>query len=63
LASLIGIPALVQVVGATRRLPYISLRIDFTTEEIASVILDAGIDMIFHLLTGEYGQLFFQNAL
>ncbi len=111
LASLIGIPALVQVVGATRRLPYISLRIDFTTEEIVSVILDAGIDVkpkykelsvgafigkadselfdlftrllklngkpqdvgflaplikreiIFHLLTGEYGQLFFQKAL
>lgn len=111
LTSLLGIPALAQVVGATRELPYISLRIDFTTEEIASVILEAGIDttpkdkklsagafigkadtelfdlftkllklngktkdvnflsplikreMIFHLLTGEYGHLFFQKVL
>ena len=111
LASLVGIPALAQVVGATRELPYICLRMDFTTAEITSVILDAGIDvkpknknlsvgafigkadtelfdlfarllklngklkdvnflaplikreMIFHLLTGEYGHLFFQKVL
>ncbi|WP_315074659.1 AraC family transcriptional regulator [uncultured Clostridium sp.] len=110
LASLIDIPALAQVIGATKELPYISLRIDFSTEEIVSVILDAGIDaelknrelsasafvgkadrelcdlftrllrlngnpkkidflsplikreMIFHLLTGEYGYLFLQRA-
>lgn len=111
LASLIDIPASAQVVGATERSPYIGLRIDFTTQEIASVVMEAGIEaeskerglskgafvgksdaelldiftrllklldkpnearflsellkreMIFHLLSGANGHLFFQKVL
>lgn len=111
LASLIDIPAAAQVVEATERSPYIGLRIDFTTQEIASVVMEAGIDaesrengltkgafigksdaelldifsrllklldkpndarflsellkreMIFHLLSGDNGHLFFQKVL
>lgn len=110
-ASIIDMPVSVQVIGASKELPCISLRIDFTTSEIASVILDAKIEfniknknlylgafvgksdeelldlfirllkltdrpkdayflselikreMIYHLLTGEYGYLFFQQVL
>ncbi|OAS21575.1 AraC family transcriptional regulator [Paenibacillus oryzisoli] len=111
LVSLIDIPASGQVVGATRQSPYIGLRIDITTEEITSVMTDAGIhvqpldgklspgayvgksdehlqllfiklvelrgkpeaeirfmsslikrEMIFRLLTGDYGHLFVQRA-
>lgn len=110
-ASIIDMPVSVQVIGASKELPCISLRIDFTTSEIASVILDAKIEfniknknlylgafvgksdeelldlfirllklinkskdtyflsqlikreMIYHLLSGEYGYLFFQQVL
>lgn len=111
LASLIDMPASAQVVGASEQSPYIGLRIDFTTQEIASVVMEAGIDtdpkgkdpragafigkadadlldiflrllkridkpkevpflselikreMLFHLLSGEYGHLFMQKVL
>ncbi|MFD2332917.1 AraC family transcriptional regulator [Cohnella sp. GCM10020058] len=111
LASLIDIPASSQVVGATEQSPYIGLRIDFTTQEIASVVMEAGIgaefrekgltkgafigksdaelldifsrllklldkpndvrflsellkrEMIFNLLSGDSGHLFFQKVL
>ncbi len=110
-ASIIEMPVSVQVIGASKELPCISLRIDFTTSEIASVMLDAQIEfsiknknlylgafvgksdeelldlfirllklidrpkdiyflselikreMIYHLLTGEHGYLFFQQVL
>ncbi|MFW2502777.1 AraC family transcriptional regulator [Clostridium diolis] len=110
-ASIIDMPVSVQVIGASKELPCISLRIDFTTSEIASVILDAKIEfniknknlylgafvgksdeelldlfirllklinkskdtyflsqlikreIIYHLLSGEYGYLFFQQVL
>ncbi|WP_227871996.1 AraC family transcriptional regulator [Paenibacillus albus] len=45
LVSLIDIPASGQVVGATPQSPYIGLRVDITAEEIASVIMDSGIDL------------------
>jgi AraC-like DNA-binding protein len=111
LASVIDIPASAQVVKASKDFPYIGLCIEFTTQEISSVILDAEInvkpkdkkastaafvgksdgtvldlcirllklidrpdaapflsalikrEMIFHLLTGDHGYLFFQQAL
>ncbi len=110
-ASIIDMPVSVQVIGASKELPCISLRIDFTTSEIASVVLDANIEfnikhknlylgafvgksdeellgllirllklidrpkdtyflselikreMLYHLLTGAYGYLFFQQVL
>ncbi|SFB22620.1 AraC-type DNA-binding protein [Cohnella sp. OV330] len=111
LASLIDIPASSQVVGVTAETPYIGLRIDFTTQEIASVVMEAGMnagakekglnagafvgrsdaelldifarllrlidkpndarflsellkrEMIFNLLSGEFGHLFLQKVL
>ncbi|MCM3626091.1 AraC family transcriptional regulator [Paenibacillus glycanilyticus] len=111
LASLIDIPASAQIVGATEDSPYIGLRIDFTTQEIASVVVEAEIntepkerslstaafigksdselldifyrlmklidkpkearfmsellkrEMIFNLLSGDFGHLFMQKAL
>jgi AraC-like DNA-binding protein len=111
LASVIDIPASGQVVEATEKSPYIGLRIDFTTEEIASVVMEAKInvkpkdkklnagafvgksdvelldslarllklvdkakeehflaalikrELIYHLLSGDYGHLFFQQVL
>jgi AraC-like DNA-binding protein len=111
LASVIDIPALGQVVGATEMTPYICLSIEFTTQEISSVIIEAEInvkpngkktgaavfvgksdsdlldlcirllklidkpesvpfisalikrEMIFNLLSGEYGHLFLEQAL
>ncbi|ULL18366.1 AraC family transcriptional regulator [Paenibacillus sp. H1-7] len=111
LASLIDMPASAQVTGATKELPYLGLRIDFTTQEIASVAMEAEInteprendlsagafigksdaglldlffrllklvdkpkearflselikkEMIFNLLSGGYGHLFFQRVL
>jgi AraC-like DNA-binding protein len=111
LASLIDIPAPAQIIGATRQFPYIGLRIDFTTQEVASVVIEADInvkpqenklnsaafigksdadfldictrllklldkpqearflsalikrEMLFHLLSGEYGHFFFQPVL
>ncbi|KRF43553.1 AraC family transcriptional regulator [Paenibacillus sp. Soil787] len=111
LASLIDMPASAQVIGATEESPYISLSIDLTTQEIASVVMEAEIitepeekdlsagafigksdaellniffrllkliekpkearflselikrEMIFNLLSGEFGHLFFQKVL
>lgn len=110
LASVINMPASAQVIGATKSSPYIGLRVDFTTKEIASVVTESGIEfkpkkqtvnigafigkadadlldlfirllksvekpnearflsplikreMIFNLLSGEYGHLFFQQV-
>lgn len=110
LSALIDLPAIAQIDGASSESPYIGLRIDLSSEEIASVIMEAGIEvkprekkldvgafigqadeklldlfirllkladnpqeakflsslikreMIFHLLSGEYGHLFFQKA-
>ncbi|MFZ7102439.1 MAG: AraC family transcriptional regulator N-terminal domain-containing protein [Peptococcaceae bacterium] len=110
-ASIIDMPISVQVKGASKELPAISLRLDFTTSEIASVVTDAKIEfnlknkklylgafvgktdtelldllikllklidkpkdayflaeltkreIIYHLLSGEYGYLFFQQLL
>lgn len=109
--SIIDMPVSVRVLGASKELPAISLRIDFTTNEIASVAMDANIEfdiknkklylgaligqsdekllysflrllklydrprdakflaglikreMIYYLLTGEHGYLFFQQVL
>ncbi len=111
LASLIDIPAPAQIIGATKQFPYIGLRIDFTTQEVASVVMEADInvkpqenklntaafigksdadfldictrllklldkpqeacflstlikrEMLFHLLSGDYGHFFFQPVL
>ena len=111
LASVIDIPAPAQIIGATKQFPYIGLRIDFTTQEIASVVMEADItvqpqenklntgafigksdadlldaclrllklldtpkearflsalikrEMMFHLLSGDYGHFFFQPVL
>ncbi|GFZ30184.1 transcriptional regulator [Clostridium zeae] len=111
LASLIDMPASGQVVNASVDSPFIGLRIDFTTKEIASVAMDIETDikqnmkkqstgafvgksdpellelfirllklienpkgvaflselikreLIFRLLTGDYGHLFYQQAL
>ena len=45
LASIIDMPASGKVVGATRELPYIGLRVDFTAEEVASVVAEAKIEL------------------
>lgn len=45
LASIIDMPASGKVVGATRELPYIGLRVDFTAEEVASVVTEAEIEL------------------
>src|SRR3989442_6663583 len=45
LASVIDIPAPAQIIGATKQFPYIGLRIDFTTKEIASVVMEAEINV------------------
>ena len=110
-ASIIDMPISVQVKDASNEFPTISLRIDFTSSEIASVVMDANLEfninnkklylgvfvgktdeellnlfikllmltdkpkdsyylaklikreMIYHLLTGEYGYLFIQQVL
>lgn len=110
-ASIIDMPVFVQVKGVCEELPAISLRIDFTASEIASVVMDANIkfskknkklylgafvgktdeellglfirllklidkpkdakflavlikrEMLYCLLSGEYGCLFFQQLL
>jgi AraC-like DNA-binding protein len=41
LASIIDMPSAGQVLTATQSTPYIGIKIDLTTEEIASVVLDA----------------------
>ena len=111
LASLIDIPAPAQIIGATKQFPYLGFRIDFTTQEVASVVMEADIrvkpqenklntaafigksdadlldactrllklldapnearflsalikrEMLFHLLSGDSGHLFFQPVL
>ena len=45
LVSVIDMPVFAQVVGATRHSPYIGLRIDLTTKDIASVVMEAGLHM------------------
>ncbi|HWQ43653.1 MAG TPA: AraC family transcriptional regulator [Desulfosporosinus sp.] len=45
LASIIDFPASGRVVGATREFPYIGLRVDFTAEEVASVVTEAKIEL------------------
>ncbi|OPJ61591.1 HTH-type transcriptional activator RhaS [Clostridium chromiireducens] len=109
-ASLIDFPVSAQVIGASEDKPYIGLRVEFTAQEIFSVMMDAKInvnskdnnlnmaafigksnfelldllmrllrlldkpdsipflstlikrEIIYHLLTGDYGQLFLQQA-
>jgi AraC-like DNA-binding protein len=111
LVSVIDIPASAQIIGATKQSPYIGLRVDFTTEDIASVVTEADIsfkprnkklntgayvgtadeglvesfyrlvkliekpaangylssllkrEMIFHLLSGDSGHIFFQQVM
>ncbi|OCT13906.1 AraC family transcriptional regulator [Paenibacillus pectinilyticus] len=110
-ASMIDMPASGQIVDVTLNSPYIAIRIDFTTQEIASVVTEAELivkprssklkeqafigksdvdlltsfvrllqlidkpkearfrselvkrEMIFQLLSGDYGHLFFQQVL
>lgn len=112
MVSMITLPAFAQIAGVTRDTPYIGLRIDITTQEIASVMTQAGIsvkprdkklntaafigkadsgllelfsrllklagsdnpreagylyglikhELIFNLLSGDYGHLFFQEV-
>ncbi|MFL0196020.1 AraC family transcriptional regulator N-terminal domain-containing protein [Clostridium sp. WILCCON 0269] len=45
LASIIDMPASGRVVGATKGFPYIGLRVDFTAEEVASVVAEAKIEL------------------
>ncbi|EHI98997.1 transcriptional regulator, AraC family [Clostridium sp. DL-VIII] len=45
LASIIDMPASGKVVGATSEFPYIGLRVDFTAEEVASVVAEAEIEL------------------
>lgn len=113
MVSMIHLPAFAQIAGVSREMPYIGLRIDITTQEIASVMTQAGIsikprnkkvnnaafigkadsillevfsrllkltgngspreavylsglikhELIFNLLTGDYGHLFLQEVL
>lgn len=111
LASVIDIPASGQVIGVTKESPYIGLRVDFSSKEISSLVVDAEIniksentelgmaafigksdpellellirllklpdnpnqahflsalfkrEMIYRLLTGNYGHMFLQQAL
>src|SRR5258708_12687508 len=42
---MIDIPAPAQIIGATKQFPYIGLRIDFTTQEVASVVMEADINV------------------
>ncbi|MFC5450994.1 AraC family transcriptional regulator [Paenibacillus aestuarii] len=111
LVSVIDIPASAEIIGATKQSPYIGLRVDFTAEDIASVVTEAGInfdpknkklktgafigkadeglveslyrllklvekpnavgflsslmkrELIFHLLSGDAGHIFFQQVM
>jgi AraC-like DNA-binding protein len=45
LASVIHMPGSAQVVGASKKSPYIGLRMDLTTKEIASVVMEAEINI------------------
>lgn len=44
LASLIDIPTSGQIIGASEKNPYLGLRIEYTNEEIASVIMEAKLE-------------------
>ncbi len=111
LASLIDLPAPAQIVDATKQFPYLGLRMDYTMQEVASVVMEADIkvkpqenrpntaafigrsdanlldaclrllklldtpndarflstlikrELLFHLLSGDAGHLFFQPVL
>jgi AraC-like DNA-binding protein len=43
LASMIALPAFAQITDATRSVPYFGLRLDFTIQEVASVVMEADI--------------------
>src|SRR5260370_24026888 len=45
LASMIDLPAPAQIIGATKQFPYLGLRIDFTMQEVASVVMEADIQV------------------
>src|SRR5260370_16878380 len=108
---MIDLPAPAQIIGATKQFPYLGLRIDFTMQEVASVVMEADIqvktrehnltpaafigrsdanlleaclrllklldsakeagflsalikhELLFHLLSGDYGHFFFQPVL
>lgn len=45
MVSMINLPAFAQIAGVTSDTPYIGLRIDITTQEIASVMTQAGISV------------------
>ena len=45
MAAVVDIPASARVAGATKESPYIGIRINFTMEEIASVMLEADINV------------------
>lgn len=110
LASVIDMPISGQIIGSSWKSPYLGARIDFTIQEITSVVMEAGItippqretlnkgtfigksntdlldqfirllklldkpreapfrsalikrEMIFNLLSGDYGHLFFQQV-
>lgn len=44
LASLVDIPTSGQIIGANEKNPYLGLRIEYTNEEITSVIMDAQLE-------------------
>lgn len=48
LASMIDLPAFAQVVGASTQSPYIGLRVDMTTKDLASVVAEAKIPLNSH---------------
>ncbi len=43
LASMIALPAFAQITYATKQFPYLGLRLDFTIQEVASVVMEADI--------------------
>jgi AraC-like DNA-binding protein len=43
LASVMHLPASAQIVGASKRAPYVGLRLDLTVAEIAAVVTEAGL--------------------
>lgn len=44
LVSVLDIPASAEIIGATKQSPYFGLRVEFSMEEIASVVMEAGLD-------------------
>jgi AraC-type transcriptional regulator N-terminus len=43
LASMVALPAFAQITDATQPIPYLGLRLDFTIQEVASVVMEADI--------------------